>query len=255
MSHRFFVEGDTLAPEQCRQIATVLRLAPGAVVTLVRDGEELDYRLDRVGRDEVVGTVVARRPAAGEPRVALTLALPLLRGDRCEEVIEAVTQLGVSRLAPYTSARSVVRDLSSAKRERWLRIAREAAETARRGRIPPIDELRDWTALLAALPAPLIVPWEEERERSLEYALRSSEVSTGALRVLLRRPAVSAADTVAPGPPAVLALVIGPEGGLAEEEIVLARVRGAVTVTLGPRTFRSETAAIAAVARAIATLE
>ena len=255
MNHRFFVEGDTLAPAQARQIATVLRLAPGAVVTLVCDGEELDYRLDRVGRDEVTGTVVARRPAAGEPRVALTLGLPLLRGDRCEEVIEAVTQLGVSRLAPYTSARSVARELPEARRERWQRIAREAAETARRGRVPLIDPLRDWPALLAALPAPVVIPWEEERERTLESALRSSDVPTGALEVLAQRPAVSAADAVAPGLPAALALVIGPEGGLAEEEIALARARGAVTVTLGPRTFRSETAASAAVARAIATLD
>ena len=245
MSHRFFVEGDTLAPEQCRQIATVLRLAPGAVVTLVRDGLELDYRLDRVGRDEVSGTVVARRPAAGEPRVALTLALPLLRGDRCEEVIEAVTQLGVSRLAPYTSARSVVRTLSAEKRERWRRIAREAAETARRGRAPTIDEARDWSALLAALPGPLVVAWEEEHERALEATLE----------VLAERPAGSAAAAVAPRPLATLALVVGPEGGLGEDEVALARERGGLTVSLGRRVLRAETAAIAAVARVVAALD
>ena len=259
MSHRFFLEGDALAPEQCRQIATVLRLAPGAVVTLVRDGEELDYRLDRVGRDEVTGTVVARRPAAGEPRVALTLGLPLLRGDRSEEVIEATTQLGVSRFAPYTSARSVVRELSAAKRGRWLRIAREAAETARRGRVPLVDELRDWPALLAALPAPLIVPWEEEREPALESVLREA---LGRLPGPTVPPAPAApsslgAPSVPGAPPATVALslVIGPEGGIAAEEIALARGRGARTVTLGPRTLRAETAAIAAVARTVAVLE
>ncbi|MDO8562966.1 MAG: RsmE family RNA methyltransferase [Candidatus Limnocylindria bacterium] len=243
MTHRFFVAGDTLAPEQCRQIATVLRLAPGAVVTLVRDGLELDYRLDRVGRDEVIGTVVARRPAAGEPRVALTLGLPLLRGDRSEEVIEAASQLGVSRFAPYASTRSVVRTLSAEKRERWRRIGREAAETARRGRVPTIDEARDWPALLAALPGPLVVAWEEERKRALEATLE----------VLAQPPDVSLA--AAPGPFAVLSLVVGPEGGLTEDEVALARERGGLTVSLGRRVLRAETAAIAAVARVVAALD
>ena len=228
-AHRFFVEDERLAPEQCRQIALVLRLGPGEVVTLVQDGLELDYRLERVAPAEVTGTVVARRPAANEPRVALTLALPLLRGDRDEEVIEAVAQLGVTTIAPFTSARSVARGLSPAKRERWQRIAGEAAETSRRGRVPAVLEPREWPALLAALPRPVVIPWEEERERRLEPAL---------------------------GGAAALSLVIGPEGGLARDEIALARDRAdAVTVTLGPRNLRSETAAVAAVARALAALE
>lgn len=245
MSHRFFVDGDTLAPEQCRQIATVLRLTPGAIVTLVHDGDELDYRLDEVAPSAVRGTVVARRPAADEPHVTLTLGLPLLRGDRSEAVIEAASQLGVSRFAPYASARSVVRTLSADKRERWRRIAREAAETARRGRVPTIDETRDWPALLAALPGPLVVAWEEERERGLEAALE----------VLADGPAALAAAAVGPGPLAELSLVVGPEGGLAEDEVALARERGGITASLGRRVLRAETAAIAAVARVIAALD
>ncbi|TME70158.1 MAG: RsmE family RNA methyltransferase, partial [Chloroflexi bacterium] len=91
-----------------------------------------------------VSAVVRERGfTSAEPTVALTLALPVLRGDHDEEVVEAVTQLGVSRIVPFTSARSVVRSLSEAKRRRWERIAREAAETARRGRVPTIDPARD----------------------------------------------------------------------------------------------------------------
>ena len=62
-----------------------------------------------------------------------------------------MAQLGVSRIVPFTSARSVVRSLSDAKRGRWERIAREAAETARRGRVPSIEPARAWSDLFAAL--------------------------------------------------------------------------------------------------------
>jgi len=228
--HRFFVD-DLEAPltgERARQVADVLRLAPGDRVILVKDGEEAELELRRVTRAAVEGAVVARRPAAAEPRARVTLALPLLRGDRSEEVIEAVTQLGVSRIVPLVSARSVVTELSDRKRERWQRIARESAETARRGRIPAIEAVATWDELFARLAAPVFVAWEEERALPL---MRAIDGATDAL-----------------------SLVIGPEGGLAIEEVAIARSRGATTVSLGPRNLRSETAAVAAVAQVVGVL-
>lgn len=234
--HRFFVAPDAmtgdrahLAGDQAKQIADVLRLRAGDRVVLVRDGLEHEVRLDRVARSAVEGEVVERRASAAEPRARVTLALPLLRGDRAEEVIEAVTQLGVSRIVPFTSERSVVRDLSAAKRARWEKVARESAETARRGRVPEIGPLVPWSGLFDALDAPIVVAWEEEHE----IALRS----------------------VVPAGTRSVSLVIGPEGGLSAEEIALARGRGACTVSLGPRNLRSETAAIAAVDRVLEALE
>src|SRR5439155_1598629 len=154
--HRFFVDDDPapgalLRGAQAHQIANVLRLSPGEEIAVVRDGFESIVVLDAVSPSEVRGHVTGRRSLDTELRVALTLALPILRGDRTEEVIEAVTQLGVSRIVPYVSSRSVVRALGPAKRERWARVARESAETARRGRIPTIDDCRDWVALFDAL--------------------------------------------------------------------------------------------------------
>jgi len=227
--HRFFVSPETLRSErvtltgpQARQIATVLRLRTGDEIALVADGAEAVVALESVRPTSVTAVVRERGFTPAEPTVALTLALPVLRGDHDEEVVEAVAQLGVSRIVPFTSARSVVRSLSEAKRARWERIAREAAETARRGRVPSIEPACGWTDLFAALPAPVLVAWEGER------------------RVRLR-------DAV-PRTARALSIVIGPEGGIADEEIALARERGAVTVSLGGRNLRSETAAIAAVA-------
>jgi 16S rRNA (uracil1498-N3)-methyltransferase len=233
LTDRFFVDEDVseevvLHGEQAHQIANVLRLRPGEQITLVRNNVESRVVIASVHADEVRGRCISKRAVDVEPRVRLTLALPILRGDRTEEVIEAVTQLGVSRIVPFVSARSVVRSLPDAKRERWARVAREAAETARRGRIPTIDEPREWDRLFDALDGPVLVAWESEVLVKLHDAVP---------------------DT------AQLSLVIGPEGGLSMEEIALARAHDAVTVSLGPRNLRSETAAIAAVAQVMARLE
>ena len=227
--HRFFVSPETLRSDrvtltgpQARQIATVLRLRTGDEIALVADGAEAVVALESVRPTSITAVVRERGFTPAEPTVALTLALPVLRGDHDEEVVEAVAQLGVSRIVPFTSARSVVRSLSEAKRARWERIAREAAETARRGRVPSIEPARVWTDLFAALPSPVLVAWESERRVRLRDAL--------------------------PQTVRALSLVIGPEGGLSDDEIALARERGAVTISLGGRNLRSETAAIAAVA-------
>ena len=233
MTHRFFVDEDVaesvvLEGAQAHQIANVLRLKPGEQIALVRDGVESLVVLESVGAAAVRGRCISKHRVDVEPRARVTLALPILRGDRTEEVIEAVTQLGVSRIVPFVAGRSVVRSLAPAKRERWARVAREAAETARRGRVPIIAEVREWEKLFDSLDAPVLVAWESEVLARLEDAVPQS---------------------------AQLSLVIGPEGGLAMEEIVLARARGAITVSLGPRNLRSETAATAAVARAMAILD
>lgn len=231
--HRFFAEPDAirggtavLRGEQADQIASVLRLGAGDEIVLIEGSDDVRVRLDKVTRHEAAGTVVSREPNTAEPSLELTLALPLLRSDRSEEIVEAVTQLGVSRIVPFVSERSVTRDLSPRKRGRWERIARESAETARRGRIPEILPLAHWSDLFDVLPKPVIVAWESEHARTLTEAMSPHAES--------------------------VSLVIGPEGGLTEAEIALARDRGAEVVTLGARNLRSETAAIAAVAVVLA---
>src|SRR5919201_6641645 len=167
MTHRFFIEEDVrddvaLRGDQARQIASVLRLVPGDQISVVRDGVESAIVLESVTSEEVRGRCISKRTVDEEPRFRMTLALPILRGDRTEEVIEAVTQLGVARIVPFLAARSVVRSLADAKRQRWTRVAREAAETARRGRIPTIEEPRNWDELFDTLDPPVLVAWESE---------------------------------------------------------------------------------------------
>jgi 16S rRNA (uracil1498-N3)-methyltransferase len=223
--HRFFVtkapaERAVLSGEQARQIATVLRLQPGERVILVADLIEHEVELQAVAVARVTGKVVARRPVSAELPFRLTLAVPVLKGDRSEEVVEAASQLGVSRFVPFTASRSVVRELSPAKRERWQKIAREAAETAHRGAVPRVDEAVPWGALFVRLDGQPVVCWEEARGPHLLDAARAGDLS----------------------------LVVGPEGGLSAEEIEIARQHDSAIASLGKRILRAETAAIAAVA-------
>ena len=232
MTHRFFVDEEipeqpVLRGDQAHQIANVLRLRPGELITLARNGMEAVVKLETVDAKEARGQVIGRGVCEAELPFNVTLALPLLKGDHDEEVVEAVTQLGVHTIVPFISARSVVRALSPAKRERWQRIAREAAETARRGRVPMILEPREWETLFDVLHKGALVAWEGEALRRFRDALPRSDVS----------------------------VVIGPEGGIRPDEIEFARERGAITVSLGPRNLRSETAAISSIAQAVASLD
>ncbi len=227
--HRFFVdrapaERAVLSGEQARQIATVLRLQPGERIALVADGTEHEVELQAIAPGQVTGKVVARRAVTTELSFRLTLAFAVLKGDRSEEIVEASSQLGVTRLVPFMSERSVVRDLSPAKRERWTKIAREAAETSHRGIAPAIGPLVAWPALLDGLDHPIVL-WEEATEPRLVDAL-------------------SAGDPT---------LVVGPEGGLTADEIAMAKSRGATVASLGRRILRAEIAAIAAVAIVVGT--
>jgi 16S rRNA (uracil1498-N3)-methyltransferase len=234
--HRFIVrqamltqDAVTIDGAHARQIAVVLRMKPGDEITLVAGGSEALAVLETVESDHVVARIHERGGASTESRVALTLALPLLKGDRSEEILEAVTQLGVARILPFVSTRSVVKALGEAKHNRWERIARESAETARRGQAPAVGTLRTWDELFAVLPRPIVVAWEGEHELRLRDAI--------------------------PRDVAEMSLVIGPEGGLTDEEIAFARENGAIVVTLGSRNLRAETAAIAAVAVAMDVLD
>lgn len=223
--HRFFVERAPaeraiLSGEQARQIAIVLRLQPGEHIVLVADGIDHEVELQAVAPATVTGKIVARRPVATELAFGFTLALPVLKGDRSEEIVEAASQLGVSRFVPFTSERSVVRELPPAKVLRWRKIAGEAAETAHRGRVPRVDELATWDALFSRLDGEVIVCWEEAAGPHLLEVAGAGDLS----------------------------LVVGPEGGLTAEEVETARLQEARIVSLGKRRLRAETAGIAAVA-------
>jgi 16S rRNA (uracil1498-N3)-methyltransferase len=208
-------------------LSRVLRLGAGDVINVL-DGRGKSYEaaIDLLRKGEIVCRIVAELPAPARPPLRVTLVQGLPKGDKMDFVIQKGTELGVSRVIPLICQRTVVKlegKSGSKKRERWQRIACEAASQCGRPDIPEVDEPADWGAVLANLPghAIALIPWEEENALSLKDILREKNSSQD------------------------IYIFIGPEGGFAREEISRAMERGVRPVTLGPRILRTETAGMA----------
>jgi 16S rRNA (uracil1498-N3)-methyltransferase len=207
----------------------VLRLGPGDVV-LAADGAGRDYtvRIETLG-PAAEGTVLGVARRAVESPLAVTLVQGIPKGERMETIVRAATELGAARIVPVVVERTVVTLEPSRWRERarrWQRVAKEAAKQSGRAVVPDVVAPAPFAAWLAAAgPVDLaLCLWEGER-RPLGDVLAS--IAT---------------------PPASAAIIVGPEGGLARAEVEQARDRGFVTVGLGPRILRTETAGPAVLA-------
>lgn len=237
---RLFVAAERLGGERLvlsgdehRHVARVLRARPGETLTLFDGaGGEVEATIAAVGAREVELTLGERRAAPGAaPAVAITLLVAVPRGERMDWLVQKTTELGVARIVPVATERSVARpEAGSGRKPRWEKIAREAARQCGRADVPRVEEPTPLAEALAdpSLPARRFALWEGERGRSLGEALATDE---------------SAAT-------AAVAILVGPEGGFAADEVANATRAGFAAVGLGPRILRVETAAVVAVALA-----
>jgi 16S rRNA (uracil1498-N3)-methyltransferase len=209
----------TLGPEARRYLADVLRLAPGAALE-VFDGRGGRYAAT-IGpgfQDLVLGP----REVAPAAPLELALLVALAKGEKMELVVQKATELGVARILPFEAERSVVRlepEKGEERAARWRRIAAEAARQCGRADVPEVAAPVDLGRALGAL-AP-------------------------GTRVFVFHPGGGKLDGAAP---AAAAAVVGPEGGLTDDEVAACERAGASRAALGPRVLRAETAAIVAVA-------
>ncbi len=235
--HRFFVPPQSIERElvalggdAAHRIRSVLRLRPGDEITVLDDtGWEYGVELKRVDRGAVEGIVKRRSPSLGEPRTRLVLYQGVLKGGKFEMVLQKGTELGISSFVPVFCQRSVRRggeDWFTSKYHRWRKIVSEAAEQCGRGRIPLLGLPMSFLDACDSAQGLRLLPWEGEDTVNLREALRGEE----------GRPS---------GEPGV-SLFIGPEGGFTQEEVEFARSRGILSVSLGPRILRAETAALVA---------
>jgi 16S rRNA (uracil1498-N3)-methyltransferase len=207
-------------------VTRVLRLRTGQALTLFNgDGWDCGGTIvaQRGGRVEV--ELATRCAGLPEPPLALTLLQGVARGERMDLVMQKATELGVARIVPVLAGRSVVRlDDRQARRrlEHWQSVTIAACEQCGRSRLPAVEPPRGLAAALAALSGP-------------------------ACRLLLVPGAPLPLQALATGTDAA-ALLVGPEGGLTDDELELAAQAGFEPRSLGPRVLRTETAAIAAVA-------
>ena len=212
-----------------RHVVKVLRLRRGDELTLF-DGAGGEYacRIAATNSGEVAVDVLEWRAVEREAPLAITLVQALQAGEKMDMTVQKAVELGVARIVPVTSRRSVVR-LEGARAQRriehWRAVAIAACEQCGRNRLPAVAPLQSMESWLAEPPAP------------------------GALRLMLAPEAKQTLHGHAPPVPgARLELLIGAEGGLAPEEMQLAVLAGFVSVRLGPRILRTETAGLAALA-------
>jgi 16S rRNA (uracil1498-N3)-methyltransferase len=253
--HRFFiatqgrptiVPGEVVSlPEKlAHQVRDVLHLTVGEqLVLLDNSGYELVSVIARSSRSEVEIEVLECRVGKSESPVHIVLCQGLLKSTRFEWLLEKGTELGVGTFAPVVCHRSMsgLESAGLAKIRRWQRIIQEATEQCGRARLPALLPIRSLAHALndIAPDALAVMPWEEAREASLHDALQVIHPK-------------GFQDT-----PATMTVVlfIGPEGGLAAEEVGLAQEHGVQVVTLGQRILRAETAALATVANVMYELE
>lgn len=211
----------------CHQILHVLRMRAGEQVQVLDDTGmvyTVQLAVDADGQT-VRGEITDRRLAESEPPVEVELCCGLTHRGKLEWILQKGTEAGVTSFSPFVSARTLVQSpaLKDKRRERWEAIIREAAEQSGRGRLPLLNDPRMYRDLVA------------------------DQAQTG-LSLLAWEDADRAADTLAAALAGFggtrLRLLVGPEGGLSEEEVRAAREAGWRVVTLGPRILRMETAAI-----------
>ena len=233
--NRFFVPKENIEPgralitgEDVKHIAKVLRMRVGETL-IVCDGASMQYRgtIAAMHDKEIELTLEEGCRCEAELPYELTVLQGLPKAGKMEWIVQKCTELGMHSLIPIDAARSVVRDTKKnfeTKRLRYEKVAAEAAKQSQRGILPRVEGLQSFSSVDYGAYDLILLLYEEEKERTLKRALQAL-----------------------PSRPARVALVIGPEGGIEKEEARQLIANGAISVSLGKRILRTETAAMAAI--------
>ncbi|MBO7504325.1 MAG: 16S rRNA (uracil(1498)-N(3))-methyltransferase [Clostridia bacterium] len=232
----------TVTGTDVNHLKNVLRAARGTKIELVNTaGYVFGCTVETVGKDKIVCRIDSKEKCPAEPVVPLVLIQGVPKGEKADFLVQKCVELGVTGIIPAVTERTVVKFSGDAdrekKRERWQRIATEAAKQSGRGAVPEITKPADFRDLMGALEPDWlkIIPYENEEERTLKQVLREyfpdMNKSTGDREK-----------------PKGIYVFIGPEGGFSAQEVEICRSNGFIPVTLGKRILRTETAGLAVVA-------
>ena len=210
-------------------IRKVLRLKPNDIIGLF-DGSGLEYhaRIHRFTPRGITAVIENAVASASESPVQITLAQGFLKEKKMDELVRQLTELGINQWMPFMAQRSVPKpsEKQLEKRvERWQTISKQAIKQCRRGRYMRVDApLAYEDALVFAEDHDLkIVFWENEVTPLKDIKRQCEGMPVSSIFVM-----------------------VGPEGGLTEQEVALARASGFRIAGLGPRILRAETATLAA---------
>ena len=220
--------GDTLSlPESASaHLGRVLRAQVGDQVILFNgEGGESEAQILTIDRRSVRVRIGAHRAVERESPIAVTLLQSIARGEKMDLIVQKATELGVAGIIAFAARRSVVRldrDGYRKRRDHWHAVAVGACEQCGRNRVPNIDVVSDLAAAFERCPEGGVrLLLEPDAEQPLSQHTRAGSAMT---------------------------VLLGPEGGFADEELARAREHGFTVCRLGPRVLRTETAPLAALA-------
>lgn|SRR5690625_2893748 len=212
-----------LGRDAARHLVTVLRLQVGHPLTLFNgEGGEFAAEIVAAGSKSVTVQVLAHDAVERESPLLTRLGIGLSRGDRFDWVLQKATELGVTEIVPLHTERTEVKlkgDREDKKLRHWEQVIVSACEQSGRTRVPQLHSpqlLDEWLPVSADI------------------------------KLLLHHRSDTTLSSLRQRQPASAALLIGPEGGLSEQEIARGTAAGFQSLTLGPRVFRTETAPVVA---------
>ncbi|MFO7890547.1 MAG: RsmE family RNA methyltransferase [bacterium] len=219
-----FDEELVISGEEAHHLSRVMRKKKGDCIWAV-DGEGGAYEVEIYNKDKkkIQCKILKRRRCIGEPVANLTLAQGVLKKEKFELLIQKATEIGVSRIIPMLSKKTVVKPGKN-KKARWSTIARSAMKQCCRSIIPEITEPLSLNKVLSqGIDCSLrFIAQAQEDSKPLQHYFTDS-------KNFFHKKAL---------------IVVGPEGGFTEEEVNLAQEQGFKKISLGPRRLRAETAGI-----------
>ncbi|MCH4200685.1 16S rRNA (uracil(1498)-N(3))-methyltransferase, partial [Clostridium tyrobutyricum] len=230
--HKFFVSKENIMEntayilgEDVRHIYKVLRLKPGDKVS-INDccGEEFLGSIKTIDREQVQVEILEKLNLDNESNIDVYLFQGFPKSSKMDLIVQKATELGVKGITPIFTDRVVVKNKQGElkKVDRWNRIVKESCKQCKRSIIPKVNnpmEFKNIQQLLKNIDL-IIVPYENEQNtgiKNLAQNIDKNKIES-------------------------IGIIVGPEGGFAEEEINTLKDIGANIVTLGPRILRTETA-------------
>lgn len=236
---RFFVKTDQIKNEQIEvlgdsvnHIKNVLRLKINEKIEIcdINTGKNYICSILEILKDKIICSILEEFDSQAEPNAYINIIQGLPKGDKFEWIIEKCTEVGVSEFTPLKMERCITKvddeKQQQKKLERWSKISESAAMQSKRNIIPIINKFEEFNNLPSIIKDYdyAFVAYENEKENTIKKALKTiNNISNKKLKI---------------------AVIIGPEGGISDEEIEKINKWNIPIITLGNRILRTETAPI-----------
>ncbi|MCM8767805.1 MAG: 16S rRNA (uracil(1498)-N(3))-methyltransferase [Candidatus Omnitrophica bacterium] len=235
LKDRFYIRGETF-----HYLKNVLRFKKGIVfIGFDGTGKEFTVEIEKIDKKEILGKILEERGIySSELNFNLQLFQCIPKGDKFDFIIREVTQLGVKKIVPVISKRTIARipeEKIENKIKRWNRIAEEASKISKRTFVPEISEILNFEESIKEEKDIGIIFWEGEKERSIKDVIKHLSKD----KIIDKR----------------INVFIGPEGGFDQDEIKLAIENHYLPTSLGKRILKVETASLLSIGILIYELE